>query len=325
VAEQRTGNADITDEEVQALLDRAGPGAQAPGEVRPWDLATTQRISRGRLPTLELLHENAAQHFGGHLSDLLKREVTVTFEGVQAVKAGEYMSALPAPACLELVRARPFPGQALFSIDPQLVFLMVDAFYGGPGRAAARGTERNLTPTENRFARLVVRHMVTDLASAWRPLAALEFEPLKQEHSAHFIDLAAAGETLLVSRFGVALPAGSGAIDFVLPAVAVEPLRETLASTAVVHHATGGTPWAGQLVKALLTAQVEVRAVLAEADISLRDLVGLKPGDVIPIDAPGEATLLAGPVPLYSARFGVSRGRNALTVGVRLPRAGEHR
>jgi flagellar motor switch protein FliM len=320
MAERQGDPAVISDEEVQALLARAGPAAPAPGEVRDWDLSATQRITRGRLPTLELLHETAALRFRRYLSDLVKREAQVTFEGVQAVKAGDYLNALPSLACLELVRARPLSGQVLFNVDLQLVFLLVDAFYGGAGRAVVRDAERGLTPTESRFARLLVRQLCTDLAAAWRPVAELDFEFVKQERNAHFVDLAGPGETLLVSRFQTAIPTGAGVVDFVMPSAAVEPLRETLASSAVVRPAASGTPWSGVLAEALLGAAVEVRAVLTEAEISLRDLVRLKPGDVIPIEAPQHAVLLAGPVPLYSARFGVSRGRNALTVDGPVPR-----
>ena len=43
----------------------------------------------------------------------------------------------------------------------------------------------------------------------------------------------------------------------------------------------------------------------------------LTPGDIIPIEPPQHVTLLAGEVPLYRGRFGVSQGRNALKI---LPR-----
>ena len=51
-----------------------------------------------------------------------------------------------------------------------------------------------------------------------------------------------------------------------------------------------------------------------EAQISLRELVQLSPGDIIPIEPPQDVTLLAGDVPLYQGRFGVSQGRNALKI-----------
>jgi flagellar motor switch protein FliM len=68
------------------------------------------------------------------------------------------------------------------------------------------------------------------------------------------------------------------------------------------------------LAASLQLASIETRAVLTEAKISLGELVKLAPGDVIPIEAPDRVTLLAGDVPLYTGRFGVSQGHNALRI-----------
>jgi flagellar motor switch protein FliM len=64
----------------------------------------------------------------------------------------------------------------------------------------------------------------------------------------------------------------------------------------------------------LQEAELELRAVLAQAKISLGELVRLTPGDIIPIDPPQDVTLLVGDVPLHKGRFGVSQGRNALKI-----------
>lgn len=304
----------ISDEEVQALLDRAGPAQSGCAEARAYDLGGTPRITRGRLPTLELLLESFARQFRAHLADLVRRELQVTYEGVQAQRGADYLAALPAPACLDIVRARPLPGQVMFSIEPDLLGLLVDAFYGGTGRAGPREPGRGLTPTEARFARLVVRQAIADLATAFAPVAAIEFEPVKQERSAHFVDIAGPTETLLVNRFRISLGDAGGALDFVLPSASIEPLREVLAAGAALRQQPGGAPWAPALAQGLADAKVELRAVLTEVEISLGELVRLKPGDVLPIEAPRDAVLLAGEAPLYRARFGVSRGRNALTV-----------
>ena len=42
----------ISDEEASALLEKPAGGK---GEVKPYDLAGTQRITRGRLPALETI------------------------------------------------------------------------------------------------------------------------------------------------------------------------------------------------------------------------------------------------------------------------------
>lgn len=304
----------ITDEEVQALLDRAGPAKAAAAEWKPYDLAATPRITRGRLPTLELLLENFARRFRGHLGELVQRELQVGYEGVQPQRSADYLASLPSPACLDVARARPFAGHVLFALEPELLAVLVDAVYGGAGRAAPRDPERGLTPTESRFARLLIKQVAADLVAAFAPVVALEVEPVKQERSPHFVDLGGPAETVLVNRFRIALGQTAGTFDLVLPAAAIEPLREVLASTGVVREPSDAAPWAAALSRTLAEAKIEVRAVLAEAEISLGELVRLKPGDVVPIEAPREAVLLAGDVPLYRARFGVSRGRNALTV-----------
>jgi len=46
----------------------------------------------------------------------------------------------------------------------------------------------------------------------------------------------------------------------------------------------------------------------------LRELVTMARGDIIPIEPPQQVTLLAGDVPLYQGRFGISQGRNALKI-----------
>jgi flagellar motor switch protein FliM len=117
-----------------------------------------------------------------------------------------------------------------------------------------------------------------------------------------------------VLKFTVEFGAYSGRIDWLLPETLLAPIHEALASDG------GGTPvrkqeiWAPVLGTALQEAQLETRAVLAQAKISLGELVRLTPGDIIPIETPQYVTLLAGEIPLYSGRFGVSQGRNALKI-----------
>ena len=92
------------------------------------------------------------------------------------------------------------------------------------------------------------------------------------------------------------------------------PIREALGSDTGAAQTRKSAAWAPVLGQTLQDAQVETRAILAQAQISLGELVRLSPGDIIPIETPQHAILLAGDVPLYHGRFGVSQGRNALKI-----------
>jgi flagellar motor switch protein FliM len=99
-----------------------------------------------------------------------------------------------------------------------------------------------------------------------------------------------------------------------LPDVQLTPLREALASDGGKAPARKQEAWGPALSAALHEVEIEIRAVLGQARISLRELVSLAPGDIIPIETPQDATLLVGDVPLRHGRFGVSQGRNALKI-----------
>ncbi len=119
---------------------------------------------------------------------------------------------------------------------------------------------------------------------------------------------------MVVARFTVEFAARSGRIDWLLPDALLSPIRDVLAGDGAAAPARKQEAWAPVLTSALQEAQLDTRAVLAQAKISLRELVKLSPGDIIPIDAPQQVTLLAGDVPLYRGRFGISQGHNALKI-----------
>lgn len=314
----------ISDEEVSALLEKGGSETLSSGEpLRPGEHARLRdfiapRINRTRLPMLEILSRTFAGHMGSSLSSLLGREASVEFTALDSAKTGEIQAALPVPGSLAIVRLKPLPGLAFVSVEPSLLLALLDGYFGGSGRIA--GDSQAVTgPTAQRFLVLLLRSFAADLSVAWAPVTPLELELVKQETNPSLLNLGDPLGSILAVRFTVEFAAHSGRMDWLLPETLVAPIRETLGSEG------GGTPvrnsenWAPALCTALQEAELEARAILAQAQISLRELVCLAPGDIVPIDAPQYVTLLAGEVPLYRGRFGVSQGRNSLKI---LPRGG---
>src|SRR5262245_20708940 len=105
----------VSDEEAAALLEQSRPR-----EPRALDLAKL-RISHGRLPMLELLHQNFVTLFTASLGNLLKRDVQVSLQKIETLRCSDYFAALAVPACLDLVNIRSLSGPSLVSIDPALV------------------------------------------------------------------------------------------------------------------------------------------------------------------------------------------------------------
>jgi flagellar motor switch protein FliM len=297
----------ISEEEVSALLEKSETSA-----VRPYDF-TAQRINRTQLPMLEIVAKSFADRMGSSLSTLLGRDAAVQFTALDSAKAGELQAALPVPSSLAVLRLKPLPGTAFVSIEPALLLTLLDGFFGGSGRPTA-DNQAAIAPAAQRFLALLLRSVAADWTAAWTPVTPLELELVKQETNPRLMQLGVAQDPMLVLKFTVEFGARSGRIDWLLPENLLAPIREALALDGGAAPVRKQDPWGPMLGNALRDAELETRAVLAEAQISLRELVRLTPGDVIPIEAPQYVTLLAGEIPLYRGRFGVSQGRNALKI-----------
>jgi len=145
----------LSQDEIDALLhgvsssdiDTDGEDGLESGEARSYDFTNQDRIVRGRMPTLEMINERYARLFRISLFNLLRRSAEISVGGVQTLKFSEYVHSLFVPTSLNMVRIKPLRGTALFVLDPKLVFMVVDNYFGGDGRFHAKIEGREFTPT----------------------------------------------------------------------------------------------------------------------------------------------------------------------------------
>ncbi|MGA2397536.1 MAG: FliM/FliN family flagellar motor switch protein [Steroidobacteraceae bacterium] len=297
----------ISDEEVSALLEK-----QAAETVRPYDFSA-QRINRTQLPMLQTIAKSFAARAAGTLSGLVGRDAALEFTSIESVRAADLQASLPTPGAVAVVRLKPLAGLAVIGVQPTLLLALLDAFFGGSGRPAG-DTQAAVSAAAQRLLTLLLKSFGPDFTAAWTPVSPLEMELVKLETNSRLVPLGSAQESVIVVRFACEFGARSGTIDWVLPDTLLAPIREALASDGGKAPARKQEPWGPALTAALQESEIEIRAVLGQARISLRELVSLAPGDIIPIEVPQNVTLFAGDVPLRHGRFGVSQGRNALKI-----------
>ena len=315
----------LSQDEIDALLHGVDDGsvdtepAAVPGEARDYNLASQDRIVRGRLPTLEMINERFARHFRISLFNMLRRSPELSIRGVDMLKFNEYVQSLYVPANLNLIRIKPLRGTALLVIEPKLVFAVVDNFFGGGGRFATKIEGREFTATETRVIQLLLKLAFHDLREAWSPVLPLEFEHLQSEINPHFANIVAPSEIVVVSRFHIELDGGGGEIQLTLPYAMIEPIREQLDTGLQSDRGDSDERWGQALREQIQDAAVELDSVLAQPTITLQALMHLKPGDVIPIDMPETLDLCVEHVPVARGRLGVANGRNAIKI-TKIPR-----
>ena len=296
---------DVETEKDDLLLD---------GSAHAYNFASQDRIVRGRLPTLEMINERFARHFRISLFNMLRRSPEISVSGVQMLKFTEYVHSLLVPTSLNLVQIQPLRGTALFIFDPKLVFIVVDNFFGGEGRFYTRIEGREFTPTEMRVIQLLLQQAFKDLKEAWTPVMKVDFEYQSSEVNPQFANIVSPTEVVVVTTFHIELDGGGGDFHVTMPYSMIEPIRDLLDAGMQSDRSHVDERWLIALREEMQEAPVEVSAILAEADINIRDLLNMKAGDVIPINIPDSVMLRVEDVPIYRCVFGVSGGKNSMKV-----------
>jgi flagellar motor switch protein FliM len=284
------------------------------GDARNYDFTTQDRIVRGRMPTLEMVNERYARLFRISIFNLLRRSAEISVGGVQMLKFSEYVHSLFVPTSLNMVRVKPLRGTALFVLDPRLVFMIVDNYFGGDGRFHAKIEGREFTPTELRVVEMILEQVFVDLKEAWSPVMKLDFEKQNSEVNPQFANIVSPSEVVVVNTFHVEIEGGGGDFHITLPYSMLEPIRELLDAGVQSDRDDADDRWAESLREEVKTSTVDLSCTLAEAEISLRDIMEMKPGDVIPMDVPDLVTVNAEGVPVFRGKYGVSRGSMAVKV-----------
>lgn len=312
----------LSQDEIDALLhgvDDDGDAQESAvddnegGDVRPYDLASHERIVRGRMPTLEMINERFARSVRTTLFNLLRRAADVTVDGVQVMKYSDYIHTLYVPTSMNLMRVNPLRGTGLMIMDAKLVFKLVDNFFGGDGRHA-KIEGREFTPTETRLVFKAVNQFFTDLTDAWTPVMELEFEHIGHEVNPAMANAVSPNEVVVISSFQVDLDGGNGAFHIALPYSMLEPVREILSSTFNSNEEEKDERWEIALDRDIRRASVDLELCIAERQMTLRDIMELKAGDIIPVEIPELFDVKANRVPIYKGKLGVSRGRLAVKV-----------
>lgn len=315
----------LSQDEVDALLkgvsgesEEAEAEAEAADEVadgiHPYLLGTQERIVRGRMPTLELINERFARYLRIGLFNYMHRSTEIAVGSIRVQKYSEFTRNLVVPTNLNLVTTKSLRGTALFVFDPSLVFLVVDNMFGGDGRFHTRVEGRDFTATEQRIIQGLLAVVFTEYSRAWKPVYDLTFDYVRSEMNSQFANITTPSEIVIATTFSLEFGGSSADMHICFPYSMLEPIRDLLYSALQSDQLSTDRRWMVMLRKQLKNAEVEISAQLATRSVSLRQVLTMKVGDVIPLEIPDKIVAMVDDVPVMECRYGQQDGQYALKI-----------
>ncbi len=319
----------LSQEEVDALL-KGVTGEQDEvaatdddGGVRSYNLATQERIVRGRMPTLEIINERFARQFRISLYNFLRRTAEVSVGPVKVSKYSEFIRNLVVPTNLNLVQMKPLRGTALIVMDPTLVFLLVDNLFGGDGRFHTRVEGRDFTQTEQRIIQRVLDIIFETYSKSWEPVYPVKFEYMRSEVNTQFANIATPNEVVVSTTFSIELGPVGGQMHICTPYAMIEPIRDLLTSSLQGETLEMDKRWVRLMRQQIQSAEVQLVATLGTTQMSLGEILEMKVGDVLPLNVPPLLEAKVDGVPVMECSYGTMSGQYALRVEKLLANGGQ--
>jgi len=313
----------LTKAEIEALLNAVFDGriepekelAKAEGSVVAYDLFNTE-AHKGFVPNLDIIYDSFIRSNRVNLSNRLRKLVEIKKVGARSFKFDDFLQTLPSPVCMAIFKIEPLKGAALISFDSTLVLSLVDSLLGGTGMSKVSMANRLFTSIELRLMEKIVKDILADLEKAWAPLYATHMNLLRMEMNPRLINIVPPEYQIVTMSLKIQIEDVSGNMVFAIPYMTIDPIRDKLKAGMQFDLMAIDPQWSSRLTSGILEAPLELAVEMGNANVTLRELLDLAPGDTIMLDKPCSSELLVKVegTPKYHGIPGIRHGNRAIQI-----------
>jgi flagellar motor switch protein FliM len=309
--------------EIEALLNAVFEGriepekelAKAEGAVSNYDLVNSD-AQKGSVPNLDIIYDSFIRSNRVNISNRLRKSVEIKKVGARSYKFDDFLQTLPTPVCMGIFKIEPLKGAALISFDSTLVLSLVDSLLGGVGGAKVPIANRMYTAIELRLMEKIVGDALQDLEKAWAPLYSTHMSLLRMETNPRLVNIVPPEYQIVTMTLKIQIDDISGNMMFAVPYMTIDPIRDKLKTGMQFDLMAIDPQWSSRLSAELLEAPMETTVEMGNANITLRELLDLTPGDTIMLDKACSSDMIVKVegVPKYFGVPGIKHGNKAIQI-----------
>lgn len=318
----------LSQEEVNALLKGVSDGS-TPGEggdagvhgVRDCDLTNQERTLYGRMPGLDRIFEVFVRGMRSPVEALLGDIAGLSLAGVELIRYGTWTERLPVPLSVHMFRLTPLNGNGLVILSPPLSAAALEMAFGGRARRQAVVDGREYSEIETRVLQRFVARVLEAFQDAWQSVYPLDLSILRSESNPAHATIATEDAVVLIAELRVLLEGEEGlTLSLCIPYAALDPVRNSLSGEVEGVTEDRGVSWGGVLRGRIADLQLQVQAELGSCQMSMREVMTLKAGDVLTLETRRDDAIVlrVEDLPKFLGVPGVSRDGHAVRIVDRL-------
>lgn len=282
----------LSQSEIDALLSALSSGTvdanelkkeQIKKKIKVYDFRRPNKFSKDQIHTLHVIFENFTRSLSTYLSAQLRAPVQMEILSVEQLTYDEFIRSIPSPTILNIFSLYPLEGSAIMEINPNIGFAFLDRLLGGPGDALAKA--RGLTEIELTVMERLAQRMLDFLTEPWGSIIEMEPSLERIETNPQFTQLVSPSEMVIIISLETHMADILGMINICIPFLVLEPIVDKL--SVHYYYSATNTRTNEESMAAIQTklqnTNVTVKVLLGRNTITVKDLLELSVGDVIPL------------------------------------------
>jgi flagellar motor switch protein FliM len=280
----------LSQDEIDQLLTAISAGDTEPTEthqpqdrknIRIWDFRRPDKFSKEQIRTINFMHETFARLTSTSLSAQLRSLVNVHVASVDQLTYEEFIRSIPSPTALAVINMDPLKGSAILEIDPSITFSIIDRLFGGTGDGSK--ITRELTEIERSVIESIIVRILGNMREAWSQVIDLRPRLGQIETNPQFAQIVPPTEMVVLVTLETKVEQVEGMMNFCIPYLTIEPIISKLSAQYWYSTVRRGTTTENLniLRDRLSSIGITLAAEIGRVNVSMKDVVNLREGDVI--------------------------------------------
>ncbi|HWR40414.1 MAG TPA: flagellar motor switch protein FliM [Patescibacteria group bacterium] len=316
----------LSQSEIDELLSALSTGVvtaedikteQKQRKIKLYDFKRPDKFSKDQIRTMYMIHENFARLINTYLSAHLRTLVHIDVASVDQLTYEEFVRSLPNPSVITIFQMRPLKGNAILELNPNIVLSIIDRLFGGPGLPPPK--PRSLTDIEEAIVRRLLGKMLESFQDAWKQVVTIEPRMDTVETNPQFAQIVPPNDMVALITLQAKIGQAEGFINICIPYLVLEPIMPKLTTTFWVASSVTkeSSPESMQLLQRRLErTKIPVVVNMGKVMVTVQELLGVVPGDVLQLDTRTEDDLsvIIGHREKFKCKPGLSGNKMAVQV-----------
>jgi len=245
---------------------------------------------RSEIPNFNLIIDQFQSAFSRSLGQHLQKTVTIDGSDFRSIPFREYLSVEDRYRPTGVLSLKPLSNWCLLTYDSNLWFLLLEILLGSVNTSSETAPDRSPTKLEMNLLSSSMQLACQALDRAFLSVLQVNSSLIETINDPRLLSFASPDSLVAIHRFEIQIDEAAGILELVFPFAALAPCREPLQKLTQLNGLSERN-WSDIISDNLESIPITVMAQSCSVELSIRQLIDLKEGDIIPIDREPESSV----------------------------------